>query len=94
MEDIIRGCHTTVSPVVLPETLPSHVSDAMVTRFRAHLSTQLHRLLSPYNVVSYPTTGHHRNSSDSGYSAVSNESAGKLSSLYGDWTKTQNAKKL
>ena len=90
IESIVRGCHPTVTPVVLPETLPSHIYEAMVTRFRAHLSSQLRPLLS--DIVS-SSTGHYRNSSDSGYSAVSSESVEMLTKMYGDWAHTQVLKK-
>jgi len=91
MGDVIRGCHPTVTPIVLPETLPNHVSNAMVTRFRAHLSNQLRHLSSP-NMVPGPTTGHHRNTSESGYSATSsNEGAKQYSDAYQHWLSVQNS---
>jgi hypothetical protein len=72
MGNAIHGCHPNVTLVVLPKMLPISVSNAMVDRFRTHLSNQLHHLLSPNTV----TSGHHRNFSDSGYSATSsNEGA-------------------
>jgi hypothetical protein len=75
--------HTTVSPVALPETLPKHVSDAMVTRFRAHLSAELRLLSSPFSTVSR----HFRNSSESGYSATSsNENAKQPSTYFQKWS--------
>ena len=91
IEGIVRGCHPTVTPVVLPETLPSHIYEEMVTRFRTHLSSQLRPLLS--DIVSGSSIGHHRNSSDSGYSAVSSESVERLTKMYGDWAHTQGLKK-
>jgi hypothetical protein len=75
MEDRVRGCHPTVTPVVLPETLPSSVSEQMVSRFRDHLSSQLRPLLSESsNSIPRLSAGHHRNHSDSGYSAESSDS--------------------
>jgi hypothetical protein len=68
MENAIRGCHPIVTPIVLPETLPNSVSEALVKRFRAHLSSQLRHLSesSPFMVP-----GHHRITSESRYSATS-----------------------
>ena len=42
----VCGCHPTITPTVLPETLPNEVSKVMVIHFQAHLSGQLHHLLS------------------------------------------------
>jgi hypothetical protein len=53
----------------------------MVTRFRAHLSSQLRHLLSPpaVGLVTGLKNMHHRHSSESGYSASSsNEGATKM----------------
>ena len=79
-EGTVRGCHSTVTPVVLPETLPDYVSTEMVTCFRAHLSSQLRHLLSPaVGLVTGPKNMHHRHSSESGYSASSsNEGATEM----------------
>lgn len=80
-EGTVRGCHSTVTPVVLPETLPDYISTNMVTRFRAHLSSQLRHLLSPpaVGLVTGLKNMHHRHSSESGYSASSsNEGATKM----------------
>jgi hypothetical protein len=76
MEKAIRGCHPSVTPTVLPETLPNHVSEAMVTRFRAHLSGQLRHLLSS-NTVPMLMAQHRRNDSESGYSAASSQGSAK-----------------
>ena len=70
MEGTIRGCHPNVTPIVLPETLPNHVSDSLVTRFRAHLSGQLRHLLS-FPGVTVPGKGHRHNTSESAYSSTS-----------------------
>jgi hypothetical protein len=75
-ESIIRGCHPTVSPVVLPKTLPESVFESMVTRFRAHLSGQLLHLLSDRKIPELKV-GHHRNSSETGYSATSSSEGAK-----------------
>ena len=89
MVDIVRGCHPIVTPVVLPETLPSSVSEEMVSRFRAHLSSQLHHLLFQSSSVPRVSAGHHRNPSDSGYSAGSNDSAARANILFGDYWRVQ-----
>jgi hypothetical protein len=73
-EGIIRGCHPTVTPTVLPEMLPEYICEAMVTRFRAHLSNQLR------NMYTGQTARHYRNSSDSAYS-VSSSNEGKATSF-------------
>jgi hypothetical protein len=83
MENAICGCHPTVTPLVLPETLPKHVSEAMISHLRALLSSQLCHLLLP-NITS---VGHHRNSSESAYSTTSsNESAADYSEEYQIWS--------
>jgi hypothetical protein len=46
MENAICGCHPTVTPLVLPETLPKHVSEEMISHLRALLSSQLRPVLS------------------------------------------------
>jgi hypothetical protein len=85
-EHTVRGCHPTVTPVVLPETLPNCVSEAMVVRFRIHAGNQLRRLL-PTAMVSITGLGHRRNTSESGYSAASsNESAMEHSNETKTWT--------
>jgi hypothetical protein len=88
MGGAIRGSHPIVSPIVLPETLPKSVSEAMVTRFRAILSSQLRHLSSPIMVH-----GHHRNTSESGYSASSsNEGAVELRKACLAWVSAQDQK--
>jgi hypothetical protein len=77
MDGAVRGFHSIVTPVVLPETLPNHVSEAMVTRFRELLSEQLLHLLSESGSPdSIPMQfKHYRNTSESNYSvSSSNES--------------------
>ena len=85
MGHIIRGCHPTITPLALPETLPNEISQEMLNRFRAHLSSQL-RHLAVETLPINPTFGHHRNASDTGYSATSsNESATGYLSDYQHW---------
>jgi hypothetical protein len=85
-EKAVHGCHPNVTPVVLPETLPNHVSESMVTRFRAHLSNQLRPLLMDPNYIPGLKKMHHRNTSESAYSATSsNEGATKLSDSTESW---------
>lgn len=68
----IRGCHPTVTPTTLPDTLSPDVSKEMVKRFQVHLVTQLRSLLSESKTsIRTRTTQHHRNESESGYSAAS-----------------------
>ena len=77
MKVIIRGCHSTVTPVVLPETLPDHVSQALVTRFRAHLSSQLRHL--SLGGSTGQKNSHYRNTSETSYSVTSsNEGATEI----------------
>lgn len=92
MDNTIRGCHPSVTPTVLLETLPKYVSEAMVTRFQAHLSGQLHHLMS--NTVPMPTAQHCRNNSESGYSATSSqESANEYPDAYQEWLSVHNLNK-
>jgi hypothetical protein len=90
MDKTIRGCHPSVTPTVLPDTLPNRVSEAMVTRFRTHLSGQLRHLLSS-NTVPMPTAQHRRNVSESGYSVTSSqESASEYPDAYQEWSFVHN----
>jgi hypothetical protein len=74
MEGSVRGFHSTITPLVLPETLPNHVSEAMVTRFRELLSEQLLHLSSQSPDIPRQFK-HYRNTSESSYSvSSSNES--------------------
>ena len=85
-EDTVCGCHPIVTPIALPQTFPKHVSKVLVTHFRAHLSSQLHHLSSSGFSVSELKNGHHRITSESGYSATSsNEGATKISNASEQW---------
>jgi len=91
MDKSIRGCHPCITPTVLPETLPSHISEAMVDRFRAHLRGQLRHLLSS-NTVPMLTGQHRRNVSESGYSAASSqEGAKEYPDAYVNWSDVHGA---
>jgi hypothetical protein len=85
MENAVCGCHPTVTPIVLPETLPEHVSEKMISHLRALLSGQLRHLLFP-NIIPVGA-GHHRNSSESAYSSTSsNENAAEYSDEFQTWS--------
>ena len=79
----IRGCHPTVTPLVLPETLSPCITKRMVKNFQVHLASQLVPLLS---VTSVGVSQHRRNESETGYSAASsNESASEFTECYRTW---------
>src|SRR5271163_2662091 len=80
----IRGCHPTVTPLALPETLSPDVSNGIITSLRPQLAAQLKPLL----IDKRPrTTQHHRNESETGHSATSsNEGALDYLRSFEKWT--------
>jgi hypothetical protein len=65
----ISGCHSTVSPLALPETLSAAISSDITTSLRSQLSSQLTHLLR--NKPAPTKIGHLRNESETGHSAAS-----------------------
>ena len=80
----IRGCHPTVTPLALPETLSLDISNGVIASLRPQLTAQLKPLL----INKWPqTTQHRRNESEMGHSASSsNEGALDYSSSYQKWS--------
>lgn len=88
-------CNSWLSSHCNPDCVARDASQSRFQRdgypFPAHLSNQLRHLSSP-NMVLGPTTGHHRNTSESGYSATSsNEGAKQYSDAYQHWLSVQNS---
>jgi hypothetical protein len=89
----IRGCHPTVTPLALPETLSPEISREMVARCQALLASQLKPLLSTEQAH---TKQHYRNDSETGYSAASSnmiEGASECSPSYNSWRENLTRKK-
>jgi hypothetical protein len=79
----IRGCHPTVFPIALPETLSPDIFNGIIDSLRPQLTAQLESLLSDERA---PTTQHHRNMSETGHSAASsNEGASSVQRSYDKW---------
>jgi hypothetical protein len=82
---MISGCHPTVTPLALPETLPSEITDEVVIALRAELARLLKPFLLPKKAQ---TTRHFRNQSETGHSATSsNEGASEFRVAYNVWDK-------
>ena len=84
----IRGCHSTVTPLALPETLSPEFIGDMVKHFWPVLASQLINLC---NDTSTQTIQHSRNDSEMAYStASSNESASEYRQSYQSWAQKHN----
>ena len=81
----INGCHPTVTPLALPETLSPEILSKMVNSLRAQLTSQLVHLLDSNRVRS---TQHLCNASETGHSASSsNEGSSKFPKAFEVWRK-------
>ena len=79
----IHGCHPTITPLALPETLSPKIIGDMVEHFQAVLTSQLKPLL---DVTLTRTIQHSCNESEMGYSAASsNKGASEYSQSYQSW---------
>jgi hypothetical protein len=79
----ISGCHPTVTPLALPETLSPEVVREVVDSLRTQLISQLKPLLQTNRSR---TVQHRRNESETGHSATSsNEGASKYANSYQVW---------
>ena len=84
----IHGCHSTVTPLALPETLSPEIIGDMVKRFWTVLASQLGNLR---NGTSTRTIQHSCNDSEMAYSAASsNESASEYKQSYQSWAQKHN----
>lgn len=83
----IRGCHPTVTPVALPETLSLEISEKMVTRLRTLLDAQVNFFFLEGNDAR--RTQHSRNESETGHSTTSsNECASECGDSYQSYKAT------
>ena len=84
----IHGCHPTITPLALPETLSPKIIGDMVEHFQAVLTSQLKPLL---DVTLTRTIQHSCNESEMGYSAASsNKGASEYSQSYQSWVQKHN----
>ena len=78
----ILGCHPTVTPLALPDTLSHDIAEQVVNALRPQLANQLAQLMD----AKKPRNTHHRNESETGHSAASsNKGAGTFKGSYEAW---------
>jgi len=77
----VRGCHSTIYPVTLPQWLPDHVVEQMDKEFRTHLGEELSIML---RAAGRKRAGHAPHESESNISVASSSHKVDLDKFYPD----------